>query len=108
MKKLTLTASATLLLLLTVTPMALAGEHEGDMKGEKTIQGCLSDGPADGWYVLAVPKDDGTKDVSVEGDDSFEAHIGHEVKLTGEWMTKDDGTKYFHASGMEHVSTNCP
>ena len=111
MRKSTLLTIASFLLLVAVAPLALAGEHEGEkekMEGEKTLQGCLSDGPADGWYVLAVPKDDGTKEVSVEGDDSFEGHLGHEVKLTGKWVKKDDGKKYFQASGMEHISTNCP
>jgi hypothetical protein len=109
MKKSVWLIVASCLLLVAVASIAQAGEKSDKekMEGEKTIQGCLSDGPADGWYVLTKKKDEGTKEIRVEGDDSFEAHIGHEVKLTGEWKKGEDGSKHFHAGGMEHVSTDC-
>lgn len=91
-----------------LAPAVEAGEgHEGEkMKGEKTIQGCLADGDMDGWYVLTVIKEDKNKAVKVEGDDSFEAHIGHEVELTGTWVKEGD-SKHFAAAGMKHLAATC-
>ena len=34
------------------------------------------------------------------------AHVGHTVRLTGEWK-EDGGAKVFHVSKMEHVSPSC-
>jgi hypothetical protein len=92
--------------LLVLTPAAQA-DHKGDeSSGEaKTIQGCLGDGPADGWYVLTVKKGEEKEQVKVRGNASFEGHIGHEVKLTGSWV--EEGGKHFNATAMQHVAGSC-
>jgi hypothetical protein len=87
-----------------------AGAHAGDKghEGEPTtIRGCLADGEADGWYVLTVKKDDGSKQVTVAGDESFEGHIGHEVELTGTWVKDEEGDKHFAATAMQHIAATC-
>ena len=107
MKKLTMLICGVALVTLGLTPV-YAGEKSGEKKeGAKAMEGCLADGASDGWYVLTKKKDDGTtKDVKVQGDDSFEAHIGHQVELTGEWKGEGD-EKYFHATGMKHLAASC-
>lgn len=84
-----------------------AGDKHGEKRHEGTIQGCLGDGASDGWYVLTKRKEDRTKEVQVIGDASFEAHIGHEVQLTGEWKKAEDGSKHFQAAGMKHIAATC-
>jgi hypothetical protein len=86
---------------------AYAGDQQGEKQGEGTIQGCLSDGASDGWYVLTKRKGDETKEIQVSGDATFEAHIGHEVQLTGEWKEAGDGSKHFQATGMKHIAETC-
>ena len=94
------------LLLLCVAPAAHAGEGKKH-DGPKTIQGCLAAGEGENWYVLTKKKDDGrTKEIKVQGDDSFAAHVGHEVKLMGSYV-EVDGDKHFHATAMEHVAATC-
>lgn len=112
MKKLGFLICALPLLIAAAAPAAYAGEKGEKKKGDKhhkgTIQGCLSDGASDGWYVLTKQKQDKTKEIQVEGDASFDAHIGHEVKLTGKWKKGDDDSKYFKATDMEHIAATCP
>lgn len=82
---------------------AVAGEgHE-----KTTIQGCLGEVEGDDWFVLTKKSKDRTKRVAVMGDDTFSPHVGHEVKLTGEWKKGAESKKYFAASGMEHVAASC-
>ena len=88
-------------------PTAQAGgEGKEKKEGPQTIQGCLSDGEGEGWYVLTKKKGDETKEIQVKGNDSFEAHVGHEVKLTGTWE-EAEGEKHFNATAMEHVAASC-
>jgi ribosome maturation factor RimP len=93
-------------LLLCLAPAANAGEGRKH-DGEKTIQGCLAAGEGENWYVLTKKKDDGTtKEIKVQGNDSFAAHVGHEVKLTGSYV-EGDGGKHFAATAMQHVAATC-
>ena len=92
-------------------PAAYAGD-EKHKSGTHTLQGCLADGTTEGMYVLATKKeakatDMKAKDVQVKADASFEAHVGHEVKLTGEWKKADDGMDSFVANKVEHVAATC-
>jgi hypothetical protein len=85
---------------------APAVANDEKMEGPHELQGCLADGPADGWYVLTVQKDDAAKEVRVQGDASFEDHVGHQVEVTGTWE-EDDGGKYLAATALEHVAATC-
>ncbi|HVS03719.1 MAG TPA: hypothetical protein VMT16_13195 [Thermoanaerobaculia bacterium] len=105
MKKILSLTAALSLALLVFAPAAQAGD-EGKKEGVKTMQGCLGAGEADDGYTLTKKKGDETKVIQVKGDDSFAAHVGHEVKLTGTWEKNEDG-KTFHATAMEHVAATC-
>ena len=94
------------LVLLFAAGAALTGATGAAAADATTLQGCLADGPADGWYVLQVKSGEKTEEVRVEGNASFEAHLGHEVKLTGTWV-ETDGRKHFRATAMQHIAATC-
>jgi hypothetical protein len=106
MKQMGTLAAALALVILALAAPVRAGDGE-QADGPTTIRGCLADGAADGWYVLTKKKGDETKEIQVEGDDSFEAHVGHEVELTGTWEEGESG-KYFAATAMKHIAATCP
>lgn len=105
MKKLAIPMGVLGALLIAGSPLAAAGDKEHRDKGE--MKGCLSAGAGEGAYVLTKKKKDRTKEVAVMGGADMAAHVGHIVKLTGEWHKDDDGAKTFHATGMEHVAASC-
>ncbi len=80
MKKLALTIAC----LFVATSLALADEAPKDKSAssqDKSITGCLSGPNAEGAYTLKTAKGS----VEVGGTDELKSHVGHEVKLTGEW-----------------------
>jgi hypothetical protein len=115
-----------------VPGVAMAGgENKGDKtsgKGKTTLTGCLSQGSQDGSYTLKTKAQ--TKDVEVKGLAHLKDHVGHEVKLTGEWMegshageakTETSGStgtketartdkgadKHFMVSDIQHIAASC-
>src|SRR5262245_56718832 len=102
-----------------------AGAMDKPASGSKTLQGCLTakDG---GNLVLQTP----SEDVQVEGSAELKDHVGHEGKLTGDWIkentsasassetsgagtstkstaTKKAGSRQFKVASFEHVSATC-
>lgn len=66
---------------------------------EASLQGCLAAGTEPNTWKLTK----GKKAYTVSGTD-LSQHVGHEVKLTGDWETKG---KSFKASNVEHISDTC-
>jgi hypothetical protein len=111
--------------------LAVAGnETKGDKaqdKGKTSLTGCLSQGPQEGTFTLKTKAE--AKDVEVAGLAHLKDHIGHEVKLTGEWMegthagqvktdAKETGTKeaarsdkgaqrHFMVKDIQHIAASC-
>jgi hypothetical protein len=93
------------ILSVALAPLALAGhETPGGAKGDKaqakgktTLSGCLTQGTQEGVYTLKTKAQ--AKEVEVRGA-ALKEHLGHEVKLTGEWM---DGS---HAGQSSSTSTS--
>lgn len=94
---------------------------------DKSITGCLSGPNSEGAYMLKTDKGS----VEVGGIDELKSHVGHEVKLTGEWAKsgaaigekeaaekndsgakseaaeKDKGERHFKVSKIDHVAESC-
>jgi hypothetical protein len=107
------------------------GENKGDKasgKGKTTLTGCLSQGTQEGAYTLKTKGQ--TTDAEVKGLATLKDHVGHEVKLTGEWMegshagqaktetssstgtkeparTDKGADKHFMVSSIEHIAASC-
>jgi hypothetical protein len=93
----TLAVSIAILLVLTLAT-AFAQTTE-------TLTGCLEKA-GDGFALAQKGK---TEKVTLHAasDLGLAAHVGHTVRLTGEWKQGDGGAKVFHVSKMEHVSASC-
>ncbi len=94
-------------------------KSKGEAKGAKeaSLTGCLAAGTEPNTYTLTK----GKKNVTVTGMD-LSQHVGHEVKLTGDWEKaaaekpaagesaaaggKKAG-KEFKATNVEHISDTC-
>ena len=72
----------------------------------ETLTGCLEKAGESSFTLAQKGK---TEKVKLHGasDLGLGAHVGHTVKVTGEWRDGDDGGKVFHVSKMEHVSPSC-
>jgi len=91
--------------------------------GGSTITGCLSGPNSEGVYTLKTAK----HEVEVGGLDDLSKHVGHEVKLHGNWTRKggdigekeetaakggkeskeEKGERHFKVSSVEMVSEKC-
>jgi len=91
--------------------------------GGSTITGCLSGPNSEGVYTLKTAK----HEVEVGGLDDLSKHVGHEVKLHGNWAKKggdigekeetagkggkeskeEKGERHFKVSSIEMVSETC-
>lgn len=116
----------TLLIVVTVT---LNAAQESSTAGKQTtVSGCLSGPNSEGAYVLKTTKGHG---VEVGGNDQLKAHVGHEVKLTGNWVKSGSeigerenetaeaneksetaehhgvSERHFKVSDIQHVSDTC-
>lgn len=102
-------------------------EKDKNASTDKNITGCLSGPNAEGAYVLKTDKGD----VEVGSDSQLKEHVGHEVKLTGEYAKpgaamgeneaaekkqsgaksgmgdKDKNERHFKVSKIEHISDSC-
>lgn len=114
------------LCLLVVGSLAFADEAAKDKDknaaADKTITGCLSGPNSEGVYVLKTAE---KGSVEVGGDKQLKEHVGHEVKLTGDWTksgsaigeneaaekkessTKEKNERHFKVEKIEHVSDTC-
>jgi hypothetical protein len=101
------------------------GENKGDKtqdKGKTSLTGCLSQGSQEGTYTLKTK--DQAKSVEVAGLAHLKDHVGHEVKLTGEWMegthagqaqtgTKETASsdksahRHFMVKDIQHIAASC-
>ncbi len=76
----------TVVCLLIAGALAFADEPAKDKdksaSSDKTLAGCLSGPNAEGAYTLKTA-DKGS--IEVGGDKDLKSHVGHEVKLTGEY-----------------------
>ncbi len=84
----------------------------------ETITGCLKGPNSEGVYELTNTQQKG--EVEVGGSSELSAHVGHTVKLTGEWVKSgaDIGEKetagkedthehHFKVSAVEHIAAGC-
>ncbi len=105
-----------------------AKDKDKSASADKTITGCLSGPNAEGAYLL---KTDKGEQVEVGGDKDLKSHVGHEVKLTGEYAKpgtigenesaeknesaaksdmgtkKEKNEKHFKVSKIDHISDTC-
>ena len=99
-------------LIAMISVIALADGYAG----AASITGCLSGPTPQGVYLLT--RSEKPHRVAVGGDSDLPAHVGHTVKLTGEWakngadigeMGKDLGAKHGHfkVTDVEHISDTC-
>src|ERR1051325_7510557 len=61
---------------------AVAQEKQSTSKNETTVTGCLSGPNSEGAFVLKPSKG---RAFEVGGNDQLKSHVGHTVKLTGNW-----------------------
>lgn len=98
MKKLSTTSIAAgmtaLLLLAVLVPAAYAEEV--------TLVGQLAESEAGGYQLI---EQGSGESITITGPSSeLEMNVGKTVKLTGEWVKDESGSKYFAASKVEPAS----
>lgn len=118
----------TIVCLLIAGSLALADEAPKDKSAssDKSITGCLSGPNSEGAYVLKTDKGA----VEVGNDSQLKDHVGHEVKLTGEFTSpsgiggneaaekqepsaktgsaeKEKNERHFKVSKIDHISDTC-
>ncbi len=104
-----------------------AKDKDKSASSDKTITGCLSGPNAEGAYLLKTA-DQGS--IQVGGNDELKSHVGHEVKLTGEFAKsgsaigekedskkepaaksesaeKEGAERHFKVSKIDMVSESC-
>ena len=91
-------------------------------KGGATLSGCLSGPNDEGVYVVKS----GKRQVEVGGNDELSKHVGHTVKLHGNWAKsgaeigekenaaaakkegkEEKGERHFKVTSIDHVSETC-
>jgi hypothetical protein len=75
-------------------------------QASETLTGCLEKAD-DGSFALAQKGKAEKVKLHGASDLGLGAHVGHTVRVTGEWQEGDAGGKVFHVSKMEHVSASC-
>jgi hypothetical protein len=76
-----------------------AGEAKETKAKEVSETGCLAAGSAPDTYTLTK----GKKSYTITGMD-LSQHVGHEVKVSGDWTTKGKDLK---ATNVEHIADTC-
>jgi hypothetical protein len=92
---------AVLIVILLVATIATAFAQ----KTETALTGCLAKAD-DGSFTLTEKGKTEKVKLHAAGDLGLAAHVGHTVKLTGEWQG-EGAAKVFHVTKMEHVSASC-
>ena len=111
-------------LILATTTFVVAQESSTANK-QTTVKGCLSGPNSEGAYVLKTAKG---RAFEVGGNDQLKSHVGHEVKLTGNWVKSGSeigeneseknekseagehhgvAERHFKVAGIQHVSDTC-
>jgi hypothetical protein len=106
-----------------------AKDKDKSAASDKTLTGCLSGPNAEGAYLLKTDKGE----IEVGGNDQLKSHVGHEVKLTGEYAKsgsaigenekaeksesgaksemgekgKEKNEKHFKVEKIDHVADTC-
>ncbi|HXE91849.1 MAG TPA: hypothetical protein VNK82_12905 [Terriglobales bacterium] len=77
---------------------------------EKTLVGCLTGPDASGAYTLTNPA--GNKPVQLVSTEDLKAHVGHQVKVSGQWeeaaAAGGKAEKKWKADKVEMMSATCP
>jgi hypothetical protein len=112
-------------LIFATTTFVVAQESSTTNK-QTTVKGCLSGPNSEGAYMLKTTKG---RAFEVGGNDQLKSHVGHEVKLTGNWVNsgseigenesaeKNEKSergehqgvteRHFKVAGIQHVSDTC-
>ena len=100
------------LVLAAVLAISLAGNADA-----ATLTGCLSGPNTSGVYEL-IRKNQGQK-IHVGGSPDLANHVGHTVKLTGEWTknpaeigekeggAQEKNVRHFKVASVEHIAKGC-
>jgi hypothetical protein len=84
---------------------------------QETITGCLKGPNAEGVYELVSKQQTG--EIEVGGNPDLPKHVGHTVKLTGQWVKsgaeigekkagpEEKNEKHFKVSSLEHIEAGC-
>jgi hypothetical protein len=82
-----------------------------------TITGCLKGKNAEGVYELTNTGQKG--EIEVGGSSDLAEHVGHTVKLTGDWVKsgadigekeagkEDKNERHFKVSSVQHIKAGC-
>ena len=111
---------------LTLSMTATAQTNSTTASGETSVTGCLSGPNDEGAYILKPTKG---KAFEVGGSDQLKEHVGHTVRLTGNWVKsgaaigenelaekneKSEGKehhgvaeRHFKVSDIHHISASC-
>lgn len=68
---------------LALVAISVVAQDASTTNKQTTVKGCLSGPNAEGAYVLKTAKGHAFE---VGGNDQLKSHVGHEVKLTGNWV----------------------
>lgn len=86
---------------LLVGPIGLAMAQESEVMEELTLTGRLSE--TEGSYVL-VERESGDE-IVLSGPKELADHVGHEVRVTGQFAADLDGKEVFAVSSVERAPT---
>jgi hypothetical protein len=111
---------------LTLSMTATAQTNSTTASGQTSVTGCLSGPNDEGAYILKPTKG---RAVEVGGNDQLKEHVGHTVRLTGNWVKsgaaigenesaekneKSEGKehhgvaeRHFKVSDIHHISASC-
>ena len=112
--------------LVLVAASVVAQESSSTAKKETTVKGCLSGPNTEGAYLLKTAKGHAFE---VGGNDQLKSHVGHEVKLTGNWVKSGSAIgenesaeknekseasehrgvaeRHFKVSDIQHIADSC-
>jgi hypothetical protein len=71
----------------------------------ETLTGCLAKADDGSFTLTEKGKTDKVK-LHTMSDLGLGSHVGHTVRLTGEWQG-EGSAKMFHVAKMEHVAASC-
>lgn len=111
---------------LALVTTSVVGQGSSTANKQTTVKGCLSGPNSEGAYVLKTAKGHAFE---VGGNDQLKSHVGHEVKLTGNWVKSGSeigenesaekneksetgehhgvAERHFKVSDIQHVSDTC-
>ena len=108
------------------TMTAVVAQESSTGNKQTTVKGCLSGPNTEGAYVLKTAKGHAFE---VGGNDQLKSHVGHKVKLTGNWVKSGSeigenesaeknekseagehhgvAERHFKVSDIQHVADSC-